>query len=153
MLSLARRCAVTRAVIVAACAAGCGASPTVPDQTITQLRAAPTAATIDGARIELQVDVWRDFQPISPPGGRGLRVSARLPATTATFILERIWVLLGEEVWDSTPIAVPGSTSWTAGEGPQWGPGVSVDVVAQIRGPHGTVRLVRAADRLILGTF
>jgi hypothetical protein len=144
---------VTRASIVAVFAAGCGASPTVPDQTITQLRAAPTVATIDGTRIELQVDVWRDFQPISPPGGKGLRVSARLPATTATLILERIWVLFGDELWGSKPIAVPGSSTWTAGEGPQWGPGVSVDVVAQVRGPSGTVRLVRAADRLIVGTF
>ena len=147
------RFAVTRVLIVAVFAAGCGASPTAPDQTITQLRAAPTVATIDGTRIELQVDVWRDFQPISPPGGKGLRVSARLPATTATLILERIWVLFGDELWDSTPIAVPGSTTWTAGEGPQWGPGVSVDVVAQVRGPSGTVRLVRAADQVILGTF
>ena len=147
------RSTVARALIVAAVSAGCGASPTVPDQTITQLRAAPTVATIDGARIELQVDVWRDFQPISQPGGKGLRVSARLPAATARFILERIWVLFGDEIWDSTPTAIPGSTTWTTGEGPQWGPGVSVDVVAQIRGPSGTVRLVRAADQLILGTF
>jgi hypothetical protein len=153
MSEAAMRSTVTRAVIVAALAAGCGASPTVPDQTITQLRAAPTVATIDGARIELQVDVWRDFQPISQPGGKGLRVSARLPATAATFILERIWVLFGDERWDSTPAAIPGSTTWTAGEGPQWGPGVSVDVVAQIRGPSGMVRLVRAADQLIRGTF
>ena len=147
------RSTVTRAVIVAAFSAGCGASPTVPDETVSQLRAAPTVATIDGARIELHVDVWRDFQPISPPGGKGLRVSARLPATTATLILERIWVLFGDQMWDSTPTAIPGSTTWTTGEGPQWGPGVSVDVVAQIRGPSGTVRLVRAADQLILGTF
>ena len=147
------RSTVTRAVIAAAFSAGCGASPTVPDEAVSQLRAAPTVATIDGARIELKVDVWRDFQPISPPGGKGLRVSARLPATTATFILERIWVLFGDQMWDSTPTAIPGSTTWTTGEGPQWGPGVSVDVVAQIRGPGGTMRLVRAADQLILGTF
>jgi hypothetical protein len=147
------RSTVTRAVIVAAVSFGCGASPTVPDQTISQLRAAPTVVTIDGARVELQVDVWRDFQPISPAGGKGLQVSVRLPATTATFIMERLWVVFGDEVWDSTPTAVVGSTTWTAGEGPQWGPGGTVDVVAQVRGPNGTVRLVRAADRLIVGTF
>jgi hypothetical protein len=147
------RSTVTRAVIVAAFSAGCGASPTVPDETVSQLRAAPAVATIDGTRIELQVDVWRDFQPISPPGGKGLRVSVRLPATTTAFIVERIWVVFGDQVWDSTPAAVSGSTTWIAGEGPQWGPGVAVDVVAQIRGPSGAVRLVRAADQLILGTF
>jgi hypothetical protein len=147
------RTTVTRAVIVAAVSFGCGASPTVPDQTITQLRAAPSVVTIDGTRIELQVDVWRDFQPISPPGGKGLRVSCRLPSTATMFVVEHLWVVFGDEVWDSTPTAIAGSTTFSAGEGPQWGPGVTVDVVAQVRGPNGTARLVRAADRLIVGTF
>jgi hypothetical protein len=146
------RSAVTRAVIVAACSFGCSSNPTAPDPTISQLRAAPTVLTIEGARIDLQVDVWRDFQPISPPGGKGLRVSGRLPSTATMFVVTHIWVLAGDKVWDSTPTAIAGSTTWTTGEGPQWGPGITVDVVAQIRGPNGTVGYVRAADQLIRST-
>jgi len=147
------RSAVTRVALVAGLSSGCGASPTMPGTTVGELRAAPIVATIDGARIELQVDLWRDFQPISPPGGKGLRVSLSLPDNAARFTVERIWVLSGEEVWDSAATALPGSTTWTAGEGPLWGPGITVDVVAQIRGPGGTVALVRAAGQLIHGTF
>src|SRR4051794_20866264 len=94
----AMRSRMTRVFIVAAFSAACGTSPTVPDRTIGELRAAPTVVTIDGTTIELQADVWRDFQPISPPGGKGLRVSVRLPEAAAMFVIERIWVVSGAEV-------------------------------------------------------
>jgi hypothetical protein len=134
-------------------ALGCGRSPIAPDTSVGDLRAAPTQVTIGGVPITLQVHLWRDFMPITPPGGPQLRVSIQLPDQASSMTVDRIWVLYGEDLWSTVPARNAGTNVWVAGNGPQWGPGVTVDVVAQVRHPSGDLRLVRAAAQPIVATF
>jgi hypothetical protein len=139
------------ALFVAATSIACGSSPIAPDPTIDELRSAPLAVSIDGTSLELRASVWRDFMPIVPPGGPFLQVAVRLPNAAASVSVDHLWVLLGDQLWDATPDRAGGSTEWTARGGPQWGPGVRVDVVVRLRAADGRVRLLRAADQPIVG--
>lgn len=136
--------------IISLICVGCG-SPSAPDAPLSDLRRAPAVVTIDGTMIQPQVVVWRDFQPISPADGQPLRVSVRVTPTVPSVAVDRIWVLLGDSVWDATPQRIEGSAEWLATDGPKWGPDVTVDVVSRLRA-SGATYLVRAADQTILGT-
>jgi hypothetical protein len=63
--------------------------------------------------------------------------------------VERIWVLHGTQVWSAGVEQVAGTQDWVARDGPKWGPGIRVDVVARLRNADGEEVLVRAANRLI----
>lgn len=106
---------------------------------------------LDGVRVELQVSLNRDFMPIAPPDGKPLTLSVQLPA--GAFSVEQVWVLLGSEMWRAPPEQIPGTTTWVARDGPKWGPGLTVDVVARVRSSRVSARLVRAADQPIGATW
>jgi hypothetical protein len=129
---------------------GCQAAPTDPP--LHGLRTTPTSAIIGGQPFELQVDLWRDFMPVAPPDGQPLAVVVRLPAHLTTVSVEHVWVILGDQLWSADTENVPGTQDWVARGGPKWGPGVRVDVVAQLREADGRASLVRAVDRLIQRT-
>ena len=137
--------------LVLVCASfGCRAAPSAPE--IDELRDAPTSVMLEGELFELPVALYRDFMPSSPPNGRPLAAVVRLPDRLAQVRVDRIWVLLGDEVWSAEAEQVPGTQDWVARNGPKWGPGIIVDVVAQLRQPAGEGVLVRAPDRLIQRT-
>jgi hypothetical protein len=131
---------------------GCQTAPT--DPVLNELRATPTSAIIGGQPVGLQVDLWRDFMPVIPGSvdGQPLAVVVRLPDQIATVRVEHIWVIFGDQIWSADTEHVPGAQDWVARGGPKWGPGVRVDVVAQLREAGGREVLVRAADRLIQRT-
>lgn len=131
---------------------GCQTAPT--DPVPTGLRATPTTAMVSGQLVQLQADLWRDFMPAvaGSPDGQPLAVVVRLTDPIATVRVEHIWVIFGDQIWSADTEQVPGTQDWVARGGPKWGPGVRVDVVAQLREAEGREVLVRAADRLIQRT-
>jgi hypothetical protein len=128
----------------------CSASPVAPDPMASQLRSAPTAAVIAGTHVELQASLWRNFQPIVPPGGAPLIVSVTVPQSATAISIDRIWVLFGNEVFSGTPEQTSGSTEWVLRGGPQWGPNVAVDVVARLAATGSASQLVRVAGQPII---
>ena len=130
--------------------AGCQTAPSEPDP--TGLRETPTSAIVAGQPFALSVDLWRDFMPAAPPDGRPLAAVVRLPENLTTVRVERIWVIFGDQVWGADAEQVPGTQDWVGRDGPKWGPGIRVDVVARLREDNGRRVLVRAADRLIQRT-
>jgi len=130
--------------------AGCQTGPSEPDP--TGLRGIPTSAIVAGQPFELAVSLWRDFMPVTPPDGRPLAVVVRLPHQLTTVRVERIWVIFGDNVWSAEAERAQGTQDWVARNGPKWGPGVRVDVVARLREDTGNEVLVRAADRIIQRT-
>jgi hypothetical protein len=126
---------------------GCRTGPSEPER--TDLRGAPTSVILAGQPFELPVSLYRDFAPSSPPDGKALAAVVRLPSHLAAVRVERVWVLLGEQVWSAEVEQVPGTQDWVARGGPKWGPGVRVDVVARLREAGGEAVLVRAAGRII----
>lgn len=133
-------------------ALGCQANPAAPTPTLDELRASPTSTSLDGVRIELQVSLNRDFMPIAPPDGQPLVASVQLPQPANAFSVDDVWVLFGSEMWRATPERIAGTTTWVARNGPKWGPGVNVDVVARVRSSSNRASLVRAADQPIGAT-
>jgi hypothetical protein len=133
--------------------AGCGGNPVAPDPTVAELRAAPSTTTVAGVRVELQVSLYRNFQPITPPAGAPLIVSVRLPSSAATLAVDRLWILFGDQMWSGTPQQNPGTLEWVSRDAPPWGPDVTVDVVARITAPGGASQLVRSASQRIDAVF
>jgi hypothetical protein len=128
----------------------CHAGPSEPEH--TDLRQAPTSVILAGQPFQLPVSLYRDFAPSSPADGQPLAAVVRLPDRLTTVSVERVWVLLGEQVWTSGVERVPGAQDWVARGGPKWGPGVAVDVVARLREAGGEGVLARAAGRIIQRT-
>jgi hypothetical protein len=126
---------------------GCQTGPSEPE--LAELRRAPTSVILAGQPFELPVSLYRDFAPSSPPDGKALAAVVRLPDRLAAVRVDRVWVLLGEQVWSAEVEQVAGTQDWVARGGPKWGPGVRVDVVARLREPGGEGVRVRAAGRII----
>jgi hypothetical protein len=147
------RIAVAIAAIAAAMSIGCGDSPTAPDPTINDLRRAPLAVTVDGTSVALQASLWRNLMPSVPPAGSPLLVTVRLSTAVTGASIDRMWVLLGDETWETTPERLGGASEWTARGGPQWTPGSRVDVIARLRAMDGRAQLVRAADQVVEAAY
>ncbi|GAC1515706.1 MAG: hypothetical protein NVS1B4_07310 [Gemmatimonadaceae bacterium] len=149
-----------RASLLAAAAAliACGGrSPMAPVE-IQTLRSAPAIATIAGQPLHLETSLWRDFQPVAPPAGKPLtgvfRVATSAGGTLpADLQVTSAWVVLGDQVWAATTVEERARTSQrlevVVRGGPQWGPGVTVDVIVELRGPGGATMLLGARGQNI----
>ena len=138
---------------------GCRAAESITALPAAEFQTAPLSITVAGQTLLLETELWRDFQPSSPPNGRPLIAFLRVrPADggrlTASFLIDALWVANGAETW-ATAVEEghisPGS-AWYEGfarDGPKWNPGVRVDVVVRIREPSGATQLLRAANQLI----
>jgi hypothetical protein len=149
---------------IAAALAACEQSPTephgrwgtVPHVPLRVLRAAPDKVAVAGHTFTLDAYVWRNFQPISPPGGRPMLAVATLAEADSLAIpqgvdLAFIWVVDGENVAVSV-FAEPPQPGWPphmqvrrVADLPQWGPHIFVDVVVGVTAGDGTMELL--ADR------
>lgn len=161
---------MARPSIVIACAllalAGCGdESPTAPGSVpIEELTGAATSVMVAGKTLTLGSQLWRDFQPISPPDGKPLvgvlqvRTSDGSPVPESVHA-DAVWVILGAQVWSATPRLERPRAETTpiyelvARDGPKWGPGVNVDVVIRLRDAANRDVLLRAGNLPIQGTF
>jgi hypothetical protein len=104
---------------------------------------------IDGREYTLAANAWRDFQPVAPPNGQPLIVAVKvspsdmMPAPS-DLSLDQVSVLNGKEQWSSKPESGTTGLEASVRNGPKWGPGIKVDVVARLKQGKQTW-LVRAA--------
>ena len=76
----------------------------------------------------------------------------------AAIAIDSAWVVNGSLIWAqrATEVLPPnvrrGGYEAMIGEGPKWGPGIAVDIVARIRLGNGAPLLVRASDVTIRRT-
>lgn len=135
--------------------------PTVP---LEKLLAAPEEISIEGRRMILKASLWRDFMPISPPGGKPLIAAVSIAAADlkefpSSLAADRLWVIKdGNEVWESDFSDEPGRPKGPdekhllreiARDGPLWGPGIAVDVVVRILDKKGASHYLKAARQPI----
>jgi len=130
---------------VAACdnpSPGGGGSPYLS----LELPSAPASAEVAGVEVRLSASVWMNLMPGPPnPSGGPLVVTFRLDPTPAgTFppgtAVERVWVIGGDHVWNTTPDEVSGDAGGVravARGGPEMAQGLPADVAVRLRAPSG----------------
>ena len=149
----------TVGLLVAFVFAACNGAPVAPS--LSELQSAPEEVVLAGHRYILESYLWRDFQPVAPPGGHPLIASIRLveadrAAIPAETDMTRLWVINGKEVWhpplrDENGRQVAYRLERLAREGPKWDPGIRVAVVIEV--VHGSVTVfLQAQDQLIRRT-
>jgi len=146
-------------------AAGCSDAPKdpvrpivhpVPEHSTQELLAAPEDLKFSGITFDVSVTLWRDFQPVSPPEGRGLAAAVEAtalgePTFPSEIVSAYVWVLHGDDRWESwlkplgSPAGDPATMRYLAADGPLWGPGIDVDVVVGLRTASSAVHLVKIA--------
>ena len=156
------------ATLLAAVACGGKSEPPAPvgGEDAAALRQAPTtSAPLAGFTYRLETYLWRDFAPGPDMGPEGKPLIAVAKVTvvddTAAFpaavTVDRMWVINGNEIWQTVPREEqPRGSSGkvetievVGREGPRWGPGITVDVIVRLRGPGGATTLLRAAAQPI----
>ena len=123
---------------------------------------APPSTVIDGRTITLSASVWRNVMPPVPPEVRGLGVGIFLDASDTTrpfpavIETDHVWVVKSDaETWESNLAVAPGplfpkNEMWRwALDGPQWDPGIYVDVVVRLTDGLHRVWLLRVPHQLI----
>ena len=144
-------------------AVACTPESTVAPRDPAELRVAPTTVVVGGTALSLDADLWRDFQPISPPNGKPLVGIVRIRSVDGASVpsstrVVGLWVVNGDNVWTSVPREeqqrTPGAKEFdvVARDGPKWGPGVDVDVIVGVRDGAGAVALLRAPAQRIKRT-
>lgn len=146
--------------------AGCSDDgvPVPPDIPVDQLLAVPDTVIVNARALYLTTYLWRDFQPISPPGGKPLIAVVQVTATDTARLpgsisVDALWITYGREVWKSwlanEPIGYPERPNrivMVARDGPAWGPHVSVDVIVRVADGRGGAVLLRAPNQWISRT-
>jgi hypothetical protein len=135
---------------------------------LPELAEIPVEITIGMQTLGLDVFLWRDFQPISPPDGKPMLTLIKLvnPDTTEAIALEgvvanKLWVFnragsseepeTGGEIW-ATQLDQQLPSEYMAREGPKWQPGTTVDVVVEISDAQENIYLVKAEQQVIQQT-
>jgi hypothetical protein len=145
--------AVLASVIMVACA-----EDALAPSPVAELVNAPVKVRVAGVDLTLETYLYRDFQPITPPNGQPLIAVVRVKTANGATLpagldAEVLHVLYGEDVWAASPVeehpaTAPGVLEVVARNGPEWGPGVTVDVVLRLR-HGGTTLLLKAAAQQI----
>lgn len=128
------------------------------------LQMAPERISVGDMHLKLKVYLWRDFQPITPPGGRPLKARVSLEEESGKeisgkFKLLKLYVLRDGEVWESTPSPQVGvqeeshRVTGIAQNGPLWDTDKPVDVILQFEGPEGKVFYLKAPQQHIVKTY
>lgn len=135
-----------------------------PDIPIEILLSAPDTLLIGNQSIVLSTSLWRDFQPISPPGGKPLVAIVYIETVDSSTIspsitAEAIYIVNNGQVWKSSLSAEESSSTELrpyrivriARDGPKWGPGIYVDVIVSL-GEANNNFLLRASEQYIART-
>ena len=124
-------------------------APTAQGQPVTST---PPRQAVVGTRTYRIADayLWRDFMPISEPGGKPLAASIKIQVDSGAFpsdvTVDHIWVI-GPAVWEPATFEVhrapDAATSASqievfASGGPKWEPGSEVNVDVRLVGGGGT---------------
>jgi hypothetical protein len=140
----------------------CSKHPEPADSLLQKVKSAPDTLSIEGITVTLETYLWRDFMPVSPPGGQPLRAvitvvpkhSKYLPAG---LVAKRIWVFKGNEHWTSqlektgtsSPAQPLTRLERSASGGPKWEPGTHATVVVQLLDKEGKDYFLRAEEQPI----
>jgi hypothetical protein len=129
---------------------------------MNDLLTAPLAVEINGRQYKLETYLWRDFMPPTTPDGSLLGAVAYLTAVDgqpfpAKIDATRIWVVNGEEVWETTFLseARPRDSvhlyqlQKNASGGPRWDVGAQVEVVVRVTVSTAAPCLLRATKQVI----
>ena len=145
--------------IVAGCGGDALLAPPALIPVSPQLRSAPVQLVFGATTVRLDTYLWRDFQPVTPPDGKPLIASLRVMSMDGTAIpptvhADSAWIINGDLAWATAVVQEqPGSDASSfevvARQGPQWGPGIAVDVVVQLRDASGQAFLLLASGQLI----
>lgn len=112
----------------------------------------------------LTCSLWRDFQPVSPPGGKpmiGVVVLREVDSQPIEGDLEltHLWVIYGELYWSTeyTSEVIPDVPEYMrvriARDGPKWGPDITVDVVSEVTDRNGRAYYIRERDVYVFATY
>ena len=145
---------------------GCSENPvsTPPYIPVNVLLTSPDTVIIEGNKIYLTTEMWRDFMPVSPPDGKPLITVAKIETVDSSKIsnsinADAIYIVNGGEVWKSflsdeapgSDLLKPFRIVKIARDGPKWGPGINVDVVVRLLA-NNNVYLLRASNQYIART-
>ncbi len=135
-----------------------------PDLPPSQLQAARDTITVEGRKLFLATFIWRDFMPVSPPDGKPLIAVLYVTATDTvplpgSISADAVWIVYDNQVWKSWLRDDPAAGEnkryrlvKIAREGPNWGPGVAVDVVVRVFDGSHNAFLLRAPSQWISRT-
>ncbi len=131
---------------------------------IDTLLSSPEQVEINSRKYTLETYLWRDFMygPNTPPDGKPLIALIRIIAIDllpfpSTLDANRLWVINGQEVWDTefsdeerpTDPNRKHQLEKIARNGPKWGPGIYVDVVVRIIDYKNKIYLLKASNQHI----
>jgi AcrR family transcriptional regulator len=130
------------------------------DAPISELAAVPSEAVVDGHRITIEADVWRDFMPSADPHSSRLIVAVKVvPVDTGAlppFLrADRVAVVHTDEVWvaplteEEPRFRTSRRLQVFARHGPKWEPDTPTDVVVRLVGDHAERYAIRVAGCVI----
>jgi len=152
---------VLLAALATVSALGCGGDTVTGNEDNTDQVLQPNdPANLNGRAYSLTSYLWRDFMPVIGDDSLHTSLTAAIRvaaddslALPATLSADRIWVINGDDVWESDFSGEPYPLSDCAFEcvargGPFWETGITVDVVVRLV-ENGTEILVEASDVVI----
>jgi hypothetical protein len=113
--------------------------------------------TPDDPTLHLSAVLWRDFMPISPPGGKPLMAALTLEsvegALPAGLHVSAMTFLSGQERWSAEKWEVKrageNGMRIVVREGPKWDVGAEVEVILQLKDAQGAIHTVRTPPQPI----
>lgn len=137
---------------------------------IDELLSAPESVIIEGRKLFLKTEMWRDFMPVVYPEGQqpafpgspllaiiiiSVTDTTKLPSSIAS---DELWIINGNEIWNTPikdisysdgPLLKPFTIVKMVRNGPKWKTLIKVDVIVSIHDRKGRVKLLRAKDQWI----
>lgn len=147
--------------------AGCESDDTITyyefrDMPVEILLTAPREIKVADQEYMLETYLWRDFMPVSPPGGKLLIALIQVVELNEAPIapdleLEYLWIIHDREIWfttftDEIPPSPEHELHRIARDGPRWDPGTEVDVIVGLSRGNGPIELLRAPGQMIRRT-
>ena len=111
----------------------------------------------DDPKLQLKAELWRDFMPISPPGGKPLVATLTLESVEgdlpAGLQVRAVTLLRGRERWSAEKWDVEqtgvNAMRIVVREGPKWDVGTEVEVILQLKDSQGVTHTVRSPPQTI----
>ncbi|MFF4361645.1 hypothetical protein [Streptomyces sp. NPDC001604] len=127
---------------------------------LAELAAVPAVISVQGSALRITTHLWRDFVPMSLPGGKPLVVVEAVEATQlpAGLAATRIAVVHERRVWVAPSVEEQPSRRTDkrfeviSRGGPVWGPEVAVDVMLQLQDAAGRTHHLRTPEQMIKRT-
>lgn len=145
--------------VVVLLALACAGIPEPPrDSSLLVWPEAAEIAQVAGATLRVDAEAWRSFQPVAAPRGDSLIVVIRVHSTgplDPDVRIDSVMLRRGASIWNgSAREEQPRDNAASRAEfvirhGPDWAPGDSVDLVATLRVPGGTLVRLRAPSLVI----